>query len=82
MLNEDDNPFPIKEEVEVNDPPPFKACEAVKAYEALKAGFVLVNIDPVTYEAVPANTEALEPVQELGTKLPPTLPPPIALEAV
>ena len=26
---------------------------AVSAYEALKAGFVLVNIDPVAYDAVP-----------------------------
>ena len=30
------------------------ALEALKAYDALNAGLVLVNIDPVTYDAVSA----------------------------
>ena len=56
--------------------PPFKAYDAVKAYDALNAGLVLVNIEPVTYDAVPCS----EPVNERDVTEPLTLiSPPIIL---
>jgi hypothetical protein len=53
--------------------PPFNAYDAVNAYDADNAGFVDVNIAPVTYEAVPNK----DPVKLLALTLVNTLKDPL-----